>query len=142
QEIKSGEKIVTDNFEIAINGVELTYDVLPDDTGGFYTHYEAEAGKVYISVDADVTNKAKQNLECDNIGKVTANYNDGYTYSGFVIVDDSSTGFTYANITSITPLETRGIKWLIECPQEVAETANALFLEFTVNGEKFVYYVR
>lgn len=142
QEVKIGEKIVTDNMEILINGVELTYDVLPDDTSGFYTHYAADAGKVYISVDASVTNKAKQNLGCDEIGRIIADYNDGYTYKGFIVVKDSSTGFTYANISSIAPLDTQGIKWLIECPQEVEESENPLFLEFTIDGAQLVYYIR
>lgn len=142
QEIKRGDKIVTDGMEITINGVEITYDVLPDKTDGFYTHYPADSGKVYISVDADVTNKAKQDLGCDEIGKLVADYNDGYTYKGFVVVEDSTTGFTYANITKITPLETKGIKWLVECPEAVGEGDEALFLEFTVEGENFVYTVR
>ena len=142
KQIKAGDKIITANKEITINSVELSYDVLPDDTSGYYNHYEAEAGKVYICVDADVYNNAKQNLACDSIGGVVADYNDGYTYSGFVIVEDSSNRFTYANITSITPLETRGIRWLIECPQEVDETDNSLVLEFTIDNEKYEYVVR
>ena len=129
-------------MEIKINSVELTYDVLPDDTSGFYTHYAADAGKVYIAVDASVTNKAKQNLDCDKIGKIIADYNSGYTYRGFVVVKDSNTGFTYANITSIDPLETKGIKWLIECPEEVEISSNPLFLEFTINGGKYKLVIR
>lgn len=140
--IHDGDKIITNTMEIVINSVELTYDVLPDDTSGFYTHYEADQGKVYICVDADVTNKAKQNLGCDEIGKIVADYNNGYTYRGFTVVDDSTTGFTYANITSIDPLETKGIKWLIACPQEVEESENPLFIEFTIDGEKFIYTIR
>ena len=140
--VTAGDKIVTDSMEIKINSVELTYDVLPDNTSGFYTHYEADAGKVYIAVDASITNKAKQNLGCDEIGKVIANYNNGYTYRGFIIVKDSTTGFTYANITSIDPLETRGIKWLIECPEEVETSSNPLFLEFTINGGKYKLIIR
>lgn len=142
KQIKAGDKIVTANKEITINSVELSYDVLPDDTSGYYNHYEAEVGKVYICVDADVHNNAKQNLACDNIGGVVADYNDGYTYSGFVIVEDSSNRFTYANITSITPLETKGIRWLIECPQEVDETDNPLVLEFSIDNEKYEYVIR
>ena len=98
QTVKAGDKIVTDSMEIKINSVELTYDVLPDNTSGFYTHYAADAGKVYIAVDASVTNKAKQNLGCDEIGKIVADYNNGYTYRGFIVVKDSSTGFTYAKV--------------------------------------------
>ena len=142
QTVNVGDKIVTDSLEIKINSVELTYDVLPDNTSGFYTHYAADAGKVYIAVDASVTNKAKQNLDCDEIGKIVADYNNGYTYRGFIIVKDSDTGFTYANITSIVPLETKGIKWLIECPEEVETSSNSLFLEFTINGGKYKLIIR
>lgn len=142
KEVKDGSKIITDSVEITINSVELTYDVLPDNRSGFYTHYEAEKGKVYIAIDADVYNKAKQNLSCDNIGKAVADYNDGYTYNGFIVVDDPNLGFTYSNITSISPLETQGIKWLINCPQEVEETENPLFIKFTIDGEKFIYNIR
>lgn len=137
-----GEKITIGNIELIINSVDITYDVLPDDTSGFYTHYEADAGKVYISVDVDVVNKGKQNLPCDEIGKMIADYNNGYRYSGFVVVKDDTTGFTYANITSIDPLETQGIKWLIECPEEVGESSNPLHIELSINGEKLIHTIR
>ena len=142
QTVKSGDKIVTDSMEITINRVELTYDVLPDNTSGFYTHYSADTGKVYIAVDASVTNKAKQNLSCDEIGKIVADYNNGYTYRGFIVVKDSNTGFTYANITDIDPLETKGIKWLIECPEEVETSSSPLFLQFTIDGGEYKLIIR
>lgn len=63
QEISAGDVITGENCEITINSVSLTYDVLSDDTSGFYTHYEADAGKVFIDVDVDVKNTAKQNLD-------------------------------------------------------------------------------
>ena len=110
QIVSVGDKIITDTMEITINSVELTYDVLPDDISGFYTHYPADEGKIYISVDASVFNKAKQNLDCDEIGSIIADYNNGFTYHGFIVVKSSLTGFTYANISSIDPLETKGIK--------------------------------
>ncbi len=126
--ISVGESIITEDVEITINKVELSYDVLPDNTSGFYTHYEADAGNVYIHLDMDVKNLGKQNLGCDHILSATADYNGGYTYSGFAAPEDSSTGFTYANITSIKPLETLGVHYLFKCPQEVEESTNPLFI--------------
>ncbi len=126
--ISVGESIITEDVEITINKVELSYDVLPDNTSGFYTHYEADAGNVYIHLDVDVKNLGKQNLGCDNILSATADYNGGYTYSGFAAPEDSNTGFTYANITSIKPLETLGVHYLFKCPQEVEESTNPLFI--------------
>ena len=145
EEIKNiavGQTINTDNFDLTLNKAELTYDVLPDDTSGFYTHYPADSGKVYINVDVDVKNNQKQDLPCDEILTVVADYNNGYTYNANPIVEDPQTGFTYANITSITPLETKGMRYLINCPQEVEQSQNPLFLTFNINGENYKFTIR
>lgn len=137
--ISEGDVIKNDNLEITIKNIEFSYDVIPENTSSFYTHYQAENGKVYIHIDTDVKNLAKQNLDCDDIMLVTANYNNGYTYSSFAVPEDESTGFTYANITSIDPLETLGVRFLINCPQEVEETENPLYLTLKLSSEKQTY---
>jgi len=141
-EIKEGDTIKTDRMEIKIKKIEFSYNVLPDNTDGFYTHYPAETGHVYIHIDTDVKNIQKQILNCDGIMVVEANYNDGFTYSSFAVPEDASTGFTYANITSIDPLQTLGVRFLIDCPQEVEETDNPLFLIFNVDKQKYKYIIR
>lgn len=134
-----GETITTENMEITINRVELTYDVLPDDTSHSYSHYEADAGNVYLHLDTDIKNLGKQNLPCDELMKAIADYNDGYTYSGIATPEDGEDDFTYANITSIKPLQTLGVHFLFECPQEVEETDNPLFILLTPTGTKESY---
>lgn len=142
--ISVGDSIITDNVEIIINKVELSYDVLPDDTSGFYTHYAADSGNVYIHIDADIKNLGKQNLGCDKILSATADYNNGYTYSGFAVPENNNTGFTYANITSIKPLETLGVHYLFKCPQEVEESNNPLFItiEPMSSNDSYVLTIR
>ncbi|WMJ90334.1 hypothetical protein [Anaerocolumna sp. MB42-C2] len=142
KEIKEGDTISTDRMKIKIKKIELTYDVLPDDTSGFYTHYAADSGQVYIHVDTDVKNKQKQDLACDDIMTIQADYNDGFTYDSFTVPEDSSTGFTYSNITTIQPLQTMGIRFLIDCPKEVEEENNPLSLIFTVDDKKYKYILR
>ncbi|MGN2371984.1 hypothetical protein ACTFJW_18425 [Clostridium cagae] len=140
--VEIGNTISSESAEIIVNKVEFSYDVLPEDTSSFYIHYAAESGKVYINIDVDIKNIQKQDLPCDKIINVEANYNDGYEYKGQPIVEDASTGFTYANITSITPLETKGMRYIINCPQEVAESQNPLVITFNLNKEKYNYTVR
>ena len=142
QQIAIGDIISTENFEIAIKNIEFSYDVLPDNTSDFYTHYPADSGKVYIHVDTDVKNLQKQAVMCDSIMNISADYNDGYTYTGQAIPEDSNLGFNYANITSIDPLETHGVRFLIEVPEEVSTSDAALFLTFDVDGTKFNYAMR
>ncbi len=142
--ISEGDTITTEYAEITINKVELSYDVLPDNTSGFYTHYEADPGNVYIHLDVDVKNIGKHNLKCDDILSATADYNNGYTYSSFAAPEDSTTGFTYANITSIKPLDTRGIHYLFKCPQEIAENENPLFItiEPASSKDSYIFTIR
>lgn len=136
---KSGDMIASDKMEVTINNIEFTYDVLPDVTSTFYTHYEADDGEVYIHIDADVKNLSKKDLDCDKILTATANYNDGYTYKGQAIVEDKATGFTYASITSIEPLKTQGMRFIINCPEEVKTSEHPLFLTLKLQGTNDVY---
>ncbi|WP_297421747.1 hypothetical protein [Clostridium sp.] len=145
EEVKTvtiGSTISGKSADITVNKIEFSYDVLPDKTDGFYNHYPAEQGKVYINIDVDVKNTQKQELRCGKVMKVEANYNDGYKYNSQAIVEDKNLGFTYANITSITPLETKGMRLIIDCPQEVEKSANTLTLTFDIDGEKYNYTMR
>lgn len=140
--VQNGSVVKSKSAEITINKVSLSYDVLPDKTDGFYTHYPADKGNVYIDVDVNVKNVQKQNLKCDSIVNIEADYNGGYQYSAMPVVKDSGSGFTYANITTIKPLETRGMKYLIKCPEEVESSKNPLFLTITLDGKKYKYVIR
>lgn len=137
-----GDVLSNENKEITINNVEFSHDVLPDDTSGFYSHYTPESGNVYIHIDVDVKNLEKQDLRCDDVMKVKVDYNEGYEYSGSPVVEDSMTGFTYANITSIKPLETTGMRFLVECPQEVEESENPVKIILDIDGDKYEYQMR
>lgn len=141
KDIGIGDTITTDRMEITIKKIELSYDVLPKDTSGFYTHYPADSGKVYIHIDTDVKNLQKQNLACDDIMEVEAEYNNGFNYTSMTVPEDGS-GFTYANITSIIPLDTMGVRFLIDCPQELEESDNPLSLIFKVDNQEFKYVMR
>jgi len=140
--VSIGETISTNSFEITIKSIELSYDVLPTTKNTFYTHYAADSGKVYIDISFDVKNIQKQNISCDNVISVKAEYDNEYTYSGFIVVEDDNLGFTYSMISSIDPLETKSMRYLIDCPQEVEETNNPLILIFTIGNKTYKYVIR
>lgn len=136
--IKVGDTIkIEDKLEIKIKKMEFAYDVLPDDTSGFYTHYEAEEGKVFVHIDTDVKNLQKSDIRVSEIASLEADYNNGYKYRGNPVPEDSTTGFTYPNITAISPLETLGVRWLVDVPLEVKESEAPLNLTFNINDEVF-----
>lgn len=114
---------------------------MPDNPDSFYSHYTPDAGKVYIVLSVDVKNNGKADIECDELLGVKADYNNGYAYSGFAVVDEGG-DFTYANITSVSPLSTQAMKYLIECPEEVETSTAPLFLTITVDGVNYQYTIR
>ena len=145
QTFSIGDTIYSPNGETAIriNKVDYKYEITPDVIDGyFYEYYEANSGNIYIAIDADVKNFGKKELRCDEIAQAGANYNNGYEYTGMIIVKDGSTGLTYANITSISPLETKGIIFAIECPEEVYNSNKSLYITFSIDGAKYSCKVR
>ncbi len=141
QSITDGNVITTATKEVTIKKSEFSYDVEPDNPDSFYSHYAAEAGKVYIVLSVDVKNNGKAAIECDELLGVKADYNNGYSYSGFAVVDEGS-DLGYANITALDPLSTQAMKYLIECPEEVETSTAPLFLIITVDGTQYQYTIR
>lgn len=140
--INIGDTITTENREVLINSIDFSYKVEPEDTSGYYNYYSADSGKVYIVMDADIKNLQKSDINCDKVMKVTADYNNGYSYSAFSIVEDKSLGFNYSNINSISPLETMGMRYLIDCPEEVATSDAPLIITISIDGENYNYQMR
>ena len=141
--ISIGQKVVTENCEFTLNKVELSYDVKPQNPPSYYTHYPASDGQVYIYINATVKNIQKQSLECDEIYSVEADYDNGYKYIGFNIVNDSDGDFTYANINSVEPLQTRGVHCLIDCPEEVETSSKPLSITIKMkDGSEYLYKIR
>lgn len=144
KEIKNNDTIIISDYEFTLNNVSFSYDVKPANPPSWYSHYEAKSGKVYIFIDANIKNTGKTDLRCDKAYSVKADYNNGYTYDGFNVAEDSDGDFTYANITSITPLETLGDYYLIEVPEEVQNNSETpLSLIFTLkDNSKYKYVIR
>lgn len=139
--LEKGGKIKTKKYKVILKNVEFSYDVEPPKKNILYSHYPAEHGKVYIHVDMDIKNLQKRDIESDEICEIKADYNNGYTYSGFSIVEDMDGDFTYS--TAITPLETKGVHLLISCPKKIANSKKPLVLHITFfDDREYIYKIR
>lgn len=136
--IKVGDVVkIEDKFEINLKSIKFSEKVLPDDTSGFYTYFEAEEGQIYIEIDTDIKNLQKTDVMVDEIGSLEVDYNNGYKYNAFLKPESSKTGFSYANITAISPLKTLGVRWLVDVPLEVKDSKEPIVLTFTIGDETF-----
>lgn len=138
-----GETISCDAFDFTINNVELTYELKPRNTSRVYTSYAAEDGKVYIHIDGEYLNKSKKDICIRDLPMPSADYNDGYCYDGFVVVDDGDNDFDWVSSYVVAePLTTCHYHGLIECPVIVDETGDPLFVTLNINGTTYRYDIR
>lgn len=142
--ISLGETIVTPDYEFTLNNVELTYELKPSNTSSVYTSYPAESGKVYIHIDGSYFNTSKRDVCIRDLFVPTADYNNGYTYTGFVVVDDGDNSFDWVSSYVVcTPLETCHYHGLIECPEAVDNSTAPLYVTFTLaDGVTYRYDIR
>lgn len=143
QPIALGETVITENYEFTLNRAEFSYRVEPDAPPSWYTYYEAPDNQVYLYLNVSIKNTQKHSLPCDEVYSVTVDYNSGYTYRGSFIADDTDGDFTYANITSVEPLQTLGVHCLVACPEEAETSEHPMFATITMkDGSKYQYTIR
>lgn len=141
--INIGDTVTTDDYEMTLVSVGFSYDVLPSNTSGYYRHFPADSGKVYINVVADVKNTMKRDITLSELYSCTGIYDDDYTYSGFTAVDDGDGSFLEFNSdVAAVPLATCKVHSLIECPVEVDESDKPVTVQFKIGSEKYEYKLR
>ena len=131
--IKIGEKATTDKCEFYIDYINITNDVVPPQPGSWYSHYEADSGKVYVDLCVAYKNTNSTNIGADDTISGKLIYSGKYEYKGFsMIEEDNRSDFTYSNITSIAPLNTEYVHYLFEVPEEVKTSANEIILKMNI----------
>lgn len=138
-----GETISSDNCEFYVDYTNITADVMPPSPGNWYSHYEAERGKVYVDICVSYKNLGTRNIDADKVMSATLVYSGKYQYTGFsMIEEDSRSDFTYSNITSIAPLSTEYLHYLFEVPEELEKSDNMLIALITIDGVEYRVTIR
>lgn len=135
---------ITDICEFTVMYAELKKEVLPPNPDSYYTYYSEEDGMTYLDVAVSVKNLRTTARTADEFGTAKAVCGAGYEYTGFSIIEENGGGdFTYTNITSVAPLETAILHYLISIPNELADDASvSISLELTMLDCDYVLTVR
>lgn len=128
---------VNSKYDVTMKYFEFTYKVEPPNPDGYYSYYEVkEDDTIYYHAVFDVKNLKGNPVDADEIIEATLTYDNVYNYYGFsTIEDDGGSDFTYTNISSIDPLETRTIHYIISVPSEVATSEKEILLTLEVDDE-------
>ena len=134
---------VADVCEFYVDYTNITKDVMPPTPGSFYSHYEAEDGKVYVDLCVSYKNLEATDVNADEIMKAVLIYGGQYEYSGFSMIEEENrSDFTYSNITSIAPLSTEYLHYLFEVPEEVESSDWDIKIIFMIEGSEYEVVVR
>ncbi len=134
---------VANKCEFFVDYSDITDDVMPPQPGDWYSHYEADDGKVYVDFCVGFKNWKTKDVSADDVMSATLTYAGKYEYTGFSMIEEDNRGdFTYSNITSIAPLTTAYMHYLFEVPEEVESSSEAIDIEFVIGGNTYSYKVR
>lgn len=142
--VKKGEVIaIAQTCEFFVDYSKITVDVIPPRPGDWYSHYEAEDGKIYVDLCIGYKNWKSKNVNADDVLSGKLIYANKYEYTGFSIIEESNrSDFTYSNITGIAPLSTEYIHYLFELPDEIENSNEPILIDFNINGNTYSYIVR
>jgi flagellar basal body L-ring protein FlgH len=133
---------VADKCKVKIKKISFKDEVKPKDTSSYYNYYPSDKGEIYIVIDMNVKNISKKDLGYNEIMDVTVDYNNGYTYNGFLVYEGPTGLESYTNLYSISPLESEHFYCLVDCPDEVKKSKAPLRITISIGGEEFVYNMR
>lgn len=142
-QVSEKEMVNTNNSLFFVDFVNITNDVLPPAPSSFYTHYEAEAGKIFVDICFAYTSLHNAGINADKVISAKLIYAGKYEYTGFSTIEKESRGsFTYSNITNIAPLCTEYIHYLFSVPQEIESSDDSIEIQFGLDGNEYSFVVR
>jgi hypothetical protein len=112
---------------------KYTADVLPSNASGYYRHYPVDdpSNDIYFVVYCDLTNISTSSIGADDMISIKAIFDGKYEYNANMALEEKDgTGFDYASITSIAPLETRRGVFMFEVPKSVQDMSLELYIYF------------
>ncbi len=139
---------IPNKCEFLVEHCDMTYDIVPKNPSMFYTHYEADEGKIYVdllinykhlgSTEEEFTNFQTSK---DSIISATLIYNGKYRYSGFYCLEDEDRS-DFSSSGELIPLSSEYIHCLFEVPEEVKNSQESLSIELKIGGNNYTFTIR
>lgn len=127
--------------EITIQNIFFTHDVVPEKKRSLYTHYPADAGKVYIVVATTIKNLSSEKVEADSMADATVIYDGSYKFDCMEVLvkrDDLDS----AHFERVDPLNPETMYFMVELPAEAKDDSKSIDVQFKIHNEQFVYHYR
>lgn len=116
-----GKYSLGNTIEYEFCNIYLSESLLPEDTSGFYTYYEASEGNTFVIVEMDVTNISGSLYRIWLLADATLEIGgEDYTASIAVKLDGQTDSFGNGNV-EISTGQTHHVYYLFDVPADVAD---------------------
>ncbi|MPL90661.1 hypothetical protein SDC9_36715 [bioreactor metagenome] len=131
----------SETISLTVNDVYFSTTLYPPITTGYYSYYEAAAGKTYLIVKVTAKNLKGNDMKFDSIAGVKCVYNEKYNYSMFTVLEtDGGANLNgYPGQYAIAPLDSGVAYYLAEVPAEVE--SGKVEISFYIAGEYYNYTI-
>ncbi len=124
--------------DITLDGLIISKDVKPRQTGGSYSKYIAGDNKVYVDLCIAYKNLDTEAISAYDTMKCMLVYADKYEYAGFSAMEiENRSDFESSKNVVISPLTTEYVHYLFELPDEVRTSESGIVIYMTVSDKDF-----
>ena len=136
---------IPDICEFTIAEAKFTKKVVPSNASSYYTYYEADKGKSYFVVIGEYLNLEAETVSVsgflDDIVDCELFYAGKYKYNDFAVVEYDLMGMgnslQSAIMTSIDPLCSQKIFYLMEVPEIVETSEESVVVTIEIEGQTY-----
>lgn len=133
---------IEDFCRLQVIKIEFSRKILPPNTSGYYTYYEAETtDSTFFDIVIEITNLDTTIKSAEDFVEVSILYDNKYTYSSSPILVDGQGNFTMA-LFGIEPLLTMQVHHLISVPVEMENSRKSIEIIFKGPNQEFHYKYR
>ena len=141
QIIASGSTINTKTIEVDIQKASFINKLVPPHIKewSYYTYYEAkDKNNMLIDIVVNVKNLNTSEISTENVLQdIKAIYDSKYEYSGFYVVEQVDGG-DFDSTSTIKPLQTRKVHYLIEVPKFSKSDNAPMEVIFDIDNKTYV----
>lgn len=133
--------LMDDVCEIQFAEYQIAEKIVPKNTDGYYSYYEAENGKQYIDICFSYMNLATKAVTEQDIVDGLLLYDGRYEYSGFGVVENEGRS-NFDIYCSIDPLCMEYVHYLFEVPNVVVDGGGSIEAILTIHEKEFKVIIR
>lgn len=144
KKLTKGKIIEKDTVEVEYRGYQITTKLLPTDTSGYYSYYQADDDEIFLDFIFKVSNNGKYDLNLNSlVSNVKADYDGGFLYDNYscYYISDGDIEYVF-DWDYLEPLKSATFHLAVRVPRKIADTEKSLIVSFDICNKEQKIQIR